>query len=185
MDYFEILLVGIGLAMDAFAVSVCKGLSVSSVSLKNMIIVGEYFGIFQALMPMIGFFLGNFFGNIIVQIDHWVAFVLLGMIGFNMLKDSFSSENISYDGCFAFKTMFPLAVATSIDALTVGITFAFLKVNIFEAILIIGIVTFVMSMIGVFIGNRFGNKYGNKAQIIGGVILILMGCRILYEHLFI
>lgn len=183
MNLIEIILVSIGLAMDAFAVSVCKGLSIRKVNLNKIVIIGGYFGLFQGLMPMIGFFLGNIFGNIIVSVDHWVAFILLIMIGYNMLRDAFSKESDSSDDRVDFKAMFPLAIATSIDALAVGITLAFLKVNIIKSIFIIGIITFLISCFGVKVGNVFGNKYEKKAQMIGGVILIFMGIKILIEHL--
>lgn len=183
MSTVEILLVGIGLAMDAFAVAVCKGLSIKKVNFKMKCIVGGYFGLFQGFMPMIGYFLGTAFGNIIVQVDHWVAFVLLSVIGFNMLKDTLSRDNESCDDRVDFKAMLPLAIATSIDALAVGITLAFLKVNIFISVLIIGITTFIISVFGVGIGNKFGDKYEKKAQFLGGLILIFLGCKILFEHL--
>ncbi len=183
MGILEIILVSVGLAMDAFAVSVCKGLSIRKLDFKKIGIVGGYFGLFQGLMPMIGFFLGSLLGNIIVSIDHWVAFVLLGVIGFNMLKEAFSKDNDSCDDRVDFKAMFPLAVATSIDALAIGITLAFLEVNIWLSILIIGTITFILSCFGVKLGNIFGNKYEKKAQIIGGLILIFMGIKILIEHL--
>lgn len=183
MGILEIILVSVGLAMDAFAVSVCKGLSIRKLDFKKIGIVGGYFGLFQGLMPMIGFFLGSLLGNIIVSIDHWVAFVLLGVIGFNMLKEAFSKDNDSCDDRVDFKAMFPLAVATSIDALAVGITLAFLEVNIWLSILIIGTITFILSCFGVKLGNIFGNKYEKKAQMIGGLILIFMGIKILIEHL--
>lgn len=182
MDFIEIFLVGIGLSMDAFAVSVCKGLSFKRFYFKYMLIVGLYFGLFQGLMPVIGYFLGSSLGNIMISIDHWVAFILLFLIGFNMLKDAFSKDNDISDDKVNFKVMLPLAVATSIDAFSVGITLAFLRVNIFISVLIIGIITFIMSFIGVFIGNKFGFKYGRGAQILGGIILIFMGFRILVEH---
>ena len=183
MNFFEIFLVGIGLSMDAFAVSVCKGLSFKILYFKYMIIVGLYFGLFQGLMPLLGYFLGSNLGNIMISIDHWVAFILLFLIGFNMLKDSFSKDNDISDDKVSFKVMFPLAIATSIDAFSVGITLAFFKVNIFISIFVIGIITFIMSFIGVFIGNRFGSKYSKIAQIFGGIILIFMGFKILVEHL--
>lgn len=181
MSFIEIFLIGIGLSMDAFAVSVCKGLSFRKLCFKYMFIVGLYFGLFQGLMPLFGYFLGNLFGNIIINIDHWVAFVLLFLIGFNMLKDVYSDSEVA-DGV-NFKVMFPLAIATSIDAFSVGITLSFLRVNIFISIFIISIVTFILSFIGVLIGNKFGLRYGRVAQIIGGLILIFMGIKILIEHL--
>lgn len=183
MGILEIIMVGIGLAMDAFAVSVCKGLSMKKVDVKKMGIVGGYFGVFQGLMPAIGYFLGSAFGSIITKVDHWVAFVLLVLIGSNLLMEAFSKNSEVSDDRVDFKAMLPLAIATSIDALAVGITFAFLKVNIVVAVLLIGIITFILSCIGVKIGNKFGNKYEKKAQMVGGIILVCMGIKILLEHL--
>ena len=183
MGIIEILLIAIGLAMDAFAVSVCKGLSMKKLCLKKTIIIGLYFGIFQALMPVIGYCLGVAFKDLVTQIDHWIAFILLGFIGINMLKEAFDKDSEGCNDNVDFRTMFVLAVATSIDALAIGITFAFLQVNVLIAILMIGIITFILSMIGVKIGNKFGNKYEKKAEIVGGLILILMGIKILLEHL--
>ena len=182
MGFIEIFLIGVGLAMDAFAVSICKGLSVKQLKVKNALTCGVYFGGFQALMPLIGFILGVQFKDKNESIDHWIAFVLLGFIGFNMIKEAFEDEeNCNND--FSFKAMIPLAIATSIDALAVGVTFAFLSVNIVYAITIIGITTFIIAMIGVKIGHIFGMKYKKNAEIAGGVILILMGIKILLEHL--
>lgn len=183
MNIIEILLIGVGLAMDAFAVAICKGLSFKKLNIKNCLTVGAYFGIFQGIMPLLGFILGISFQTIITKIDHWVAFILLGIIGLNMIKDSLSKENENLDQKINFKTMFPLSLATSIDALTVGITFAFLKVDIFLAITIITITTFLISIIGVIIGNKVGNKFEKKAEFFGGIILVLMGLKILLEHL--
>lgn len=183
MGFVEILILGIGLAMDAFAVAVCKGLSMKKIDFKKMGIVGTYFGLFQGLMPVIGYFLGTAFGDIITKIDHWVAFVLLGLIGINMLIEAFSKDCESSDDRVDFKAMLPLAIATSIDALAVGITLAFLKVNVVVAALVIAVTTFVLSCVGVKIGNKFGNKYEKKAQFVGGVILVCMGIKILLEHL--
>ena len=183
MRIIEILLTSVGLAMDAFAVSVCKGLSLKKFNVKKGLIVGLYFGLFQGLMPLIGYLLGSFFESIIVSIDHWVAFVLLGIIGINMIKEAISEECECVNDKVDFKTMLPLAIATSIDALAIGITMAFLKVNIIIAVLSIGIITFVLSFIGVWIGNKFGNKYEKKAQIFGGIVLIFLGIKILLEHL--
>ena len=186
MTFVELFIIGIGLSMDAFAVSVCKGLSIKKLSLKAPLIVGLYFGLFQALMPLIGYLLGVSFKNYIVSIDHWISFILLFIIGFNMIKESFESEccDCNKDNSLKFKTMLALAIATSIDALAVGVTFAFLSVDIISAITIIGVTTFVISMFGVKIGNVFGAKYKQKAEFAGGVILILMGTKILIEHLF-
>lgn len=183
MGIVELLLIGIGLAMDAFAVSVCKGLSLKKLSIKKALIVGIYFGLFQGGMPVIGYFLGSTFESLITQIDHWIAFILLLFIGGNMIKESLSKECEDSNDKVDFRTMLPLAIATSIDALAIGITFAFLKVNILVAVLIIGIITFVLSFIGVIVGKKVGCKYKNKAEFIGGIILILMGIKILLEHL--
>ena len=177
MGVLEILLIAIGLAMDAFAVSVCKGLSMKKMSWKKAIIVGLYFGIFQALMPVIGYFLGTTFESLVTQIDHWIAFGLLIFIGLNMLKEAFSKDSENCNDKVDVKTMFILAIATSIDALAVGITFAFLNVNLLLAILIIGITTFAISVIGVKIGNKFGDKYERKAEVVGGLILIFIGIK--------
>jgi putative Mn2+ efflux pump MntP len=181
MKIIEIIALAIGLAMDAFAVSICKGLSVKKVQVKHYFITAAYFGGFQALMPLIGYLLGISFQNMISNIDHWVAFVLLTIIGINMIKESFSKEENVNDS-FSFKEMLPLAIATSIDALAVGVTFAFLKVNIILAVVLIGVITFVFSMLGIKIGKVFGNKYKNKAELLGGVVLILLGIKILLEH---
>ncbi len=179
-----IILIAIGLAMDAFAVSVCKGLSMKKISIKKLLIIALYFGIFQALMPVIGYFLGESFENLVTSIDHWIAFILLLFIGINMLKEAFGkSEDDNKNDDTGFKTMIILGLATSIDALAVGITFAFLEINIFVIATIIGVITFIISAIGVVIGNKFGDKYEKKAEILGGVILILIGIKILLEHL--
>lgn len=182
MGVVEIFLIGVGLSMDAFAVSICKGLSVKNLKVKNLLICGIYFGVFQALMPLTGFLLGVQFKDSIESIDHWIAFVLLCLIGINMIKEAFGDEESSNDD-FSFKTMIPLAIATSIDALAVGVTFAFLSVNIIKAITIIGSTTFIISMIGVKIGHLFGTRYKQKAEIVGGIILIIIGIKILLEHL--
>ena len=165
MGTIEILLISIGLAMDAFAVSICKGLSIKKMNWKNAIIIGMYFGIFQAGMPILGYFLGSTFERFITNIDHWIAFSLLTGIGFDMLKEAFSKESEHSNDKVDFKTMIILSIATSIDALAIGI------------------ITFLMSVIGVKIGNKFGDKYERKAEIMGGVILILLGIKILLEHL--
>lgn len=183
MGNFEIVLIGLGLAMDAFAVAICKGLSMKKMNWKNAIIIALYFGIFQALMPVIGYFLGTTFSSFVENIDHWVAFILLSIIGGNMIKESFDSECEKRNDKVNFKTMVVLAIATSIDALAVGITFAFFKVNIIIAVSMIGIITFILSLIGVKIGNRFGDKFQNKAELMGGIILIIIGLKILLEHL--
>lgn len=183
MGILELFLIAIGLAMDAFAVSVCKGLSFKEMSYKKAIIIGVYFGVFQALMPAIGYFLGTTFESLVTQIDHWIAFILLGFIGINMLKEAFGKDKEEANDKVDFKTMIVLAIATSIDALAVGITFAFLKVKVMMATLLIGIITFGLSVIGVKIGNKFGNKYEKNAEATGGILLILMGIKILLEHL--
>ena len=183
MGIIELIVLSVGLAMDAFAVAVCKGLSMSKMKWKNACIVGMYFGGFQALMPLIGYLLGISFQNQIVNIDHWIAFILLATIGINMIKEAISKDSEKQNDSIKFKDMLILAVATSIDALAVGITFAFLKVNIWISITLIGIITFVISILGVKIGNIFGDKYEKKAEFAGGLILILLGVKILLEHL--
>lgn len=185
MGFIELLLLSIGLAMDAFAVSVCKGISMKKMNWKKAGIIGLWFGGFQALMPTLGYFLGSAFESLVTNIDHWIAFILLGLIGGNMIKEAFCKDNEENndDDDISFKTMFVLAVATSIDALAIGITFAFLNVNILLAISMIGIITFIISIIGTKVGNKFGNKYEKKAELAGGIILILIGIKILLEHL--
>ena len=184
MGILELLILAIGLSMDAFAVSVCKGLAMKKLEFKNMAIGGLWFGGFQALMPTIGYFLGVQFKNQITAIDHWIAFVLLGIIGANMIKEACSKDDEEeVKANLDVKTMFMLAIATSIDALAVGITFAFLSVNLVHAVTFIGITTFILSAVGVGIGNIFGTKYKAKAEITGGIILILLGIKILLEHL--
>ena len=184
MGIIELLLLAVGLSMDAFAVSVCKGLSERKLKLRNYIIVGAWFGGFQALMPLIGYFLGSAFEKYIVSIDHWIAFILLALIGGNMIRESFSKEEEKADANFGFKSMLLLAVATSIDAIAVGITFALIsEINIFASVGIIGATTFIISAIGLKIGNVFGTKYKAKAELVGGIILVLIGVKILLEHL--
>ena len=196
MGLIELFILAIGLSMDAFAVSICKGLCLRKVSFKECGKVGLYFGGFQAGMPLIGFILGVQFKDYIVTIDHWIAFILLSFIGINMIRESMEKDE---DSCvtdlseaaageeevnqLAFKDMIMLSIATSIDALAVGVTFAFLQVDIVPAVSFIGIVTFTLSSIGVKIGNVFGTKYKSKAEFAGGSILILMGIKILFEHL--
>lgn len=184
MSVIELLVLALGLSMDAFAVSICKGLSVPKLQAKHCLICGVYFGGFQALMPLIGWALGIRFQSMITNIDHWIAFVLLAVIGANMIKESFSKEEECPDASFGFKTMLTLAVATSIDALAVGVTFAFLEVSIVPAVLLIGATTFVCSAVGVKIGNVFGNRFQSKAEFLGGLVLIAIGLKILIEHLF-
>ena len=183
MGLIELFLIAVGLSMDAFAVSVCKGLAMPKCTFKKAAIVGLWFGGFQALMPAIGYILGAQFQEAIASIDHWIAFVLLALIGGNMIHEALDNDEEEADASLDVKTMFLLAVATSIDALAIGITFAFLKVNIIPAVCFIGIVTFIISFAGVKIGNVFGARYKNKAEIVGGVILILLDLKILLEHL--
>ena len=183
MGIIELILLSIGLGMDAFAVSICKGISMKKMDWKKACIIGAYFGIFQAIMPIIGYFLGSTFESFITNFDHWVAFILLAIIGGNMIKESFSNECDTITDDVNFKTMIILAIATSIDALAVGITFAFFNVNLILAITLIGIITFALSVIGTKVGNKFGDKYEKKAEFIGGVLLILLGLKILLEHL--
>ena len=194
MGLIELIILSVGLAMDAFAVSICKGLGMKKVTLKKAGIVGVYFGIFQAGMPLIGYLMGYRFQDKIKAIDHWIAFILLGVIGINMIRESFAKDDDLVDlaetavgedevNQLGFKNMVMLAIATSIDALAVGVTFAFLQVDIIPAVSFIGIVTFVLSAVGVKIGNVFGTKYKSKAEAAGGIILILIGLKILFEHL--
>jgi putative Mn2+ efflux pump MntP len=185
MGLLEIILIAVGLSMDAFAVSITLGLSVKEAKLKVMLIPGLYFGFFQALMPAIGYFLGTYFANKIQSMDHWIAFVLLGCIGGKMIKDSLSKEEKeeTNENSFQFIKMLIMALATSIDALAVGITFAFFNVNIFNAIIITGFTTFFVSICGVKIGNIFGMKFKSKAEFIGGAILVLLGIKIVIEHI--
>lgn len=183
MTFIEILIIAVGVSMDAFAVSVCKGLSVQQLRPKHAGMTALWFGGFQAMMPLIGYFVGVSFAGFVSSVDHWIAFILLGIIGGNMLKESFGKgeENVAPD--FSFRTMLAMAVATSIDALAVGVSFAFLNVNIWQAVLLIGVTTGLFSAVGVYIGNMFGSRYKSKAEFVGGVILIVMGLKILIEHL--
>ena len=182
MSIVELFILAVGLSMDAFAVSICKGLSLGKIKPKHMCIAGAWFGGFQALMPLIGYYLGSLFADMVTRYSHWVAFALLLAIGCNMIKESlWEEENVSND--MGFKSMLLLAIATSIDALAVGITFAFLDYPIVEAITIIGISTFFISIGGVYVGNFFGNKYEKKAEFVGGLILVLIGVRILLKQL--
>ena len=183
MGLLELFILAVGLSMDAFAVSVCKGLAMPKISVKKAVIVGIWFGGFQALMPALGYLLGSQFKDSITAVDHWIAFILLGIIGGNMIREACSGECEKENDSLDIKTMFLLAVATSIDALAVGITFAFLKVNIVAAVSFIGATTFIISAAGVKIGNIFGTKYKAKAELAGGVILILLGLKVLLEHL--
>lgn len=183
MEILEIILLGIGLSMDAFAVAICKGLSAEKFSARSALIVAAWFGIFQALMPLIGYYLGVLVAGYIESFDHWIAFVLLGFIGGKMIYEAIKGENDN-NASVAFMVMLPLAVGTSIDAMAAGITLGFSDTNIFIDIGIIGVTTFVLSAIGVKIGSIFGAKFKKKAEIAGGVVLILLGIKILIEHLF-
>lgn len=183
MDLLSLFLIAVGLSMDAFAVSVCKGLATPKYKLKYSMICGAWFGGFQALMPAVGYLLGVNFKKYITAIDHWIAFVLLALIGFNMIREALKNDDEGADPSFTAKSMSLLAVATSIDALAIGITFAFLDVNIVAAVLFIGVCTFVISAAGVKIGSAFGTRFKSKAEIAGGVILIILSLRILVEHL--
>jgi len=199
MNLLELVIIAIGLSMDAFAVSLCLGLKMLKVTVKKAFIVGLYFGFFQGAMPLIGYLLGTQFSEKIAVFDHWIAFVLLGFIGGKMILESFKKEGCPDRVCPAGKctdrecpgrqeaslkpaAMLPLAIATSIDALAVGITFAFLKVNVYSAVLSIGVITLVLSMLAVKVGNLFGAKFKSKAELAGGVMLVLMGIKILLEH---
>lgn len=186
MGLAELFIIAIGLSMDAFAVSICKGLSLGKIRFKHMCIAGFWFGGFQALMPAIGYFLGSLFADMVTKYAHWVAFILLAIIGGNMIKESFEKDD-ECDCCgesaMDAKTMFIMAIATSIDAMAVGVSFAFLKVEIIPAVAFIGVVTFICSGLGVKIGSIFGNKYKSKAELAGGIVLIIMGIKTLLEGL--
>ena len=183
MSTYELFIIAVGLSMDALAVAICKGLSMAKMSWKKGIIVGLWFGGFQALMPLIGYLLGAQFESKITAFDHWIAFILLGLIGGNMIREGVSGDEEKTDDSVSIKSMLPLAIATSIDALAVGVTFAFLRVNIVYAVSFIGVITFLLAPVGVKVGNVFGARFKSKAEIAGGVILILMGLKILIEHL--
>ena len=183
MTFVELLLIAIGLSMDAFSVSICKGLTTKKFSWRMALLCGLWFGFFQALMPVIGYFLGAQFQELIEAYDHWIAFGLLFLIGANMIREALSKKEESANGDLDVKTMFLLAIATSIDALAVGVSFACIQVKLWSSVLIIGITTFLFSVLGVKIGNVFGSKYEKSAGIIGGIILILIGLKILLEHL--
>ena len=182
MGLGELLMIAVGLSMDAFAIAICKGLSVGRLEMKHLLCTGLWFGGAQALMPLLGYALGTGFQSLIEQIDHWVAFILLGLIGLGMIRES-GEQSKPLDASFSAKVMFPLAIADSIDALAAGVTFAFLEVGIIPAIAVIGVITFLLSAVGVKIGNKFGERYRSKAELAGGIILILMGVKILLEHL--
>lgn len=187
MHVFEFILIGIGLAMDAFAVSICKGLSMHKINKKYCLIIALFFGGFQALMPFIGWILGKQFETYIISFDHWITFGLLAFLGIRTIVDAMKNDSeaveLQEETKIDLKELFLLAIATSIDALAVGVTFAFLQVHILPASTIIGIVTFILCILGVFVGNIFGNKFEKKASIAGGIILILIGIKILVEHL--
>ena len=188
MTLFELFVIAVGLSMDAFAVAICKGLSVKTLKFRHMLIVGLYFGAFQGLMPLAGYFLGRQFQDYIIAFDHWIAFVLLCIIGGNMIREAIKGDECECececDCSFGVKAMLPMAIATSIDALATGVMFGLMPdVNISFAVLFIGVITFVLSAIGVKIGNVFGAKFKSKAELAGGIILILMGAKILIEHL--
>ncbi len=182
MGFFGLFLIAVSLSMDAFAVSICKGLSMKKMSYKNAGIVGLFFGGFQAIMPLIGYLLGTQFKGFITPVDHWITFVLLAVIGIKMIREAKECCPVS-NGTLDIKDLTMMAFATSVDALAVGITFAFLQITILPAVVLIGLTTFILSFLGVKIGNVFGSRFQSKAQIAGGIILILMGLKILLEHL--
>ena len=184
MTLTELVIIAIGLSMDAFAVSIGKGLSLRSVRLRHYLLAGLWFGGFQALMPLVGYACGVNFAEAVASIDHWIAFVLLAIIGGKMVRDALSGEEESSDADFSLRTMFLLAVATSIDALAVGVSFAFLHVDLLLSVSAIGLTTFLFSAVGVQIGHLFGNRWRSHAELLGGVVLISMGLKILVEHLF-
>ena len=187
MSIIEILLLAVSLSMDAFAVALCKGLALKKINLKSCAIVGLWFGAFQGLMPMIGYFLGSAFADKITSVDHWIAFVLLAIIGGNMIKEALEKDDEKVNDSLGFKTMLVMAIATSIDALAIGVSFAFTDFEpdwfVYIAFILIGVITFTLSSIGVKIGNIFGTKYKSKAEFAGGFILILLGLKILLEGL--
>ena len=181
MGLLDLVVLSISLGSDATAVSICKGMSLNKIDFKQVVIISLYFGVFQALMPVIGYLFGNCFSMAISSISYFIAFILLSLIGINLIIDSFKVDKV--DGRVDFKAMFPLAIATSIDALTVGITFSFLKVDIILAIILIGVITFILSFLGTILGNVFNNRLGKKAKLLGGIVLIIIGTKILLEHL--
>ena len=183
MGIVELILLAVGLSMDACAVAICKGLAIRRVNSKQMLTVGLWFGGFQGLMPLIGYLLASLFADFICSVDHWVAFLLLGFIGFNMLREALSKEEEEPDPSLSFKTMLVMAIATSIDAMAVGISFAFLEVNVVSAVTLIGVITFLLSALGVKVGAAFGCRFKSKAELAGGIILISLGLKILIEHL--
>jgi len=183
MGLWELFVIAVGLSMDAFAASICKGLSVRRCTLKHMMICGLYFGVFQGAMPLIGYILGSQFESLVSAIAPYIAFALLAFIGFNMIREAREEEDESCSDDFSVSAMVPLAIATSIDALAVGVSFAFLQVDIVPAVCFIGVVTFICCLFGVKIGSIFGNKYKSKAELFGGAVLISMGLKILLNHL--
>lgn len=183
MAFWELMLLAVGLSMDAFAVAICKGLAMDKVTLQRAAVVGLWFGGFQGLMPLLGWLLGSRFAAYITAVDHWIAFALLVLLGINMIREARCPDEDDTNASLAFRVMLPMAVATSIDALAVGVSFAFLSVNIGAAVSFIGVITFALSMVGVKVGSLFGAKYKSKAELAGGIILILMGLKILLEHL--
>lgn len=183
MTIIELFILAVGLSMDAFAVAVCKGLAIGRIQWKHVMTVGLWFGGFQALMPLVGYLLGSSFAEYIAAVDHWIAMILLVLIGGNMVRESLDKDPEHVNPSLGFKTMLVMAIATSIDALAVGVTFAFLEVRILPAVTFIGVITFLLSALGVKIGSIFGTRYKSKAELAGGVILILLGIKILLEHL--
>ena len=183
MGFAELFILAVGLSMDAFAVSICKGLSIRGLMPRHAVIVGLWFGAFQALMPAVGWLLGASFAGMIAAVDHWIAFVLLSFIGGNMIREALGKDDEECDSSLAPLTMLMLAVATSIDALAVGVTFAFLRVDILPAAALIGTCTFLISVLGVKVGNVFGARYKSRAELFGGAVLVLIGLKILLEHL--
>ena len=185
MGFFELFLIGIGLSMDAFAVAICKGLGMERINKRDALLLALFFGGFQALMPLTGYLLGSRFASYIERWDHWIAFVLLAFIGGNMIRESREQEEeeAKHGGSIRYRELFTLAVATSVDALAVGVSFAFLGVHIAPAVTLIGCTTFVLTLVGVWVGNLFGSRYKSRAELTGGIILILIGVKILLEHL--
>ena len=183
MNIWDILLIGFGLAMDAFAISVCKGLTMPRRDWKKTLIIAAWFGIFQAGMPLLGWLLGARFSAVVASVDHWIAFVLLSLIGGNMIREALHPDEDTLDDDVSFRVMLPLAVATSIDALVTGVTFAFMSVSVWLAVSVIGGVTFVLCIVGVLLGRVLGNVLKDRARLLGGIVLILMGLKILIEHL--
>ena len=185
MGFLELLLISVGLAMDAFAVSVGKGMTLKRVGLNHALTAGVWFGAFQALMPIIGFFVGRSFAEYVVSVDHWIAFGLLAIIGVNMIREAMGDDDEEHDGDFGFRTMLVMAIATSIDALAVGVSMAFLDVNVWTSAAVIGIVTLLISAMGVYLGSLWGSRLGPKAGIVGGLILIAIGIKIVVEHIWL